>query len=168
MFRKAARVKSYDVDEIENLIGVGLPNRNKFMNYGDVAASNIYSGYAIGKVYEADPERLSFEFDAVYLSYLLKEVERIGVDSSTYLAATEAVFENFELPISERKLFYERVTQYRILDHFKAAETFVDNLQVDDFPESYRGPSNEILGRQFDDLSSAIKRYVNDQLKATK
>lgn len=168
MFRKAARIKSYDVDEIENLIGFGLPNRNKFMNYGDVASSNVYSGYAIGKVYEVDPERLSFEFDAVYLSYLLKEVERIGVDPNMHRTATEAVFENFELPEGERRLFYERVGQYRALDNFKAAECFIDNLLVEDFPESYKAPSKKILGRQFSDLESAIKRFVNDQLKSIK
>ncbi|GEM_PF-6812142 len=82
--------------------------------------------------------------------------------------ATEAVFENFELPVQERKLFYERVSQYQTMDHTKVAESFINNLSVDDFPETYKDSSNRILGEQFGDLSAAIKRYVNDQLKAVK
>jgi hypothetical protein len=78
MFGFSKKQGAYRTDVIENIIGVGLPNRNKFMNYGDVADENIYSGYAIGCVFSEDQDRLSFEFDAVYLHYLVSVLAKVG------------------------------------------------------------------------------------------
>lgn len=168
MFVFAKKTVSYKTEDIENVIGVGLPNRNKFMNYGDVSAQNIYSGYAIGRVFSEDQERLSFEFDAIYLHYLMDIFSRMGVPVEQSREALQAVFDNFELPKRERKRFYQRLDDYASLSDPDIADKFIDNLNVTDFPENFRELSRKTLGEQFNGLSKAVKRFVSNELRASK
>ncbi len=168
MFGFVKKTVSYKTEDIENVIGVGLPRRNKFMNYGDVSAENIYSGYAIGRVFIDDQERLSFEFDAVYLHYLISVLAEVGVSDEQISEALGAVFGNFDLSRRERDKFHLRLDEYRLLHNQAVAEKFIDNLAVADFPESYRIPSRKILGEQFARLKKGIERFVADELRASK
>lgn len=168
MFGFAKKTISYKTEIIENVIGVGLPNRNKFMNYGDVSAENIYSGYAIGRVFSEDKERLSFEFDAVYLHYLMSTFTKIGISGDQSREALQAVFDNFELPKVEQGKFYKRLEDYDSLSDEDVADKFIDNLDVADFPDNFREPSHKTLGEQFNRLSKAINRFVSNELRASK
>ena len=168
MFGFSKKQVAYRTDVIENIIGVGLPNRNKFMNYGDVADENIYSGYAIGRVFSEDQDRLSFEFDAVYLNYLISVLTKVGVPVEQSADALQAVFNNFEVSHDEQRKFKQRLKDYESLDHEGVAEKFVDNLTVADFPESYREPSRKTLGEQFSRLTKGVERFVADELRAAK
>lgn len=168
MFGFSKKRVIYKTDAIENIIGVGLPNRNKFMNYGDVADENVYSGYAIGRVFSEDQDRLSFEFDAVYLHYLMSVLARVGVPVEQGTEALQAVFDNFEISQDEQRKFRQRLKDYELLDDEGVAEKFVDNLNVADFPESYREPSRKTLGEQFSRLTKGVERFVTDELRAAK
>lgn len=168
MFGFSKKQVAYRTDVIENIIGVGLPNRNKFMNYGDVADENIYSGYAIGRVFSEDQDRLSFEFDAVYLHYLVSVLAKVGVPAEQSADALQAVLDNFEISQDEQRKFKQRLKDYESLDDESVAEKFVDNLNVADFPESYREPSRKTLGEQFSRLTKGVERFVADELRAAK
>lgn len=168
MFGFTKRPVVYKTEAIENVIGAGLQNRNKFMNYGDVAQENIYSGYAIGKVFAEDQDRLSFEFDAVYLHYLIRALSSIGIPAEQAEEAVKAVFNNFELPKTERNKFYQRLKEYASLNNPGVADKFIDNLNVADFPESFREPSRKILGGQFKALSKAVDKFVNNELQTSR
>lgn len=166
MFVMRRKTTSYKTEVIENIIGIGLPNRNKFINYGDISAENIYSGYAIGRAFSEDQERLSFEFDVVYLHYLIAVLRKVGVSVEQINDALQAVFDNFELPQGEQDEFFRRLKGYESLIHQGVAEKFVDNLDIVDFPESYRDPSRKMLGEQFSRLTKGIERFVADELRA--
>jgi hypothetical protein len=168
MFGFSKKRATYETDVIENIIGVGLPNRNKFINYGDVADENVYSGYAIGRVFSEDQERLSFEFDAVYLYYLISILTKVGVPAEQSADALHAVFDNFEISQDEQRKFGQRLKDYESLDDEGVAEKFVENLNVADFPESYREPSRKTLGGQFSGLTKGVERFVIDELRAAK
>lgn len=157
---------SYKTADIENIIGVGLSHRNKFMNYGDVAKENIYTGFAIGRVFSEDQDRLSFEFDSVYLHYLLHKLSASSIPDEQCIRALDAVFENFELSKTEVDKYYQRLKQYDPLDDEDIAEKFVDNLNVPDFPEKFRKPSRKVLGEQFGLLSKSVTEYVKNELSA--
>lgn len=159
---------AYRTDVIENIIGLGLSNRNEFMNYGDVADENIYSGYAIGRVFSDDQGRLSFEFDAVYLHYLISVLAKVGVPDEQSADALQAVFDNFEISQDEQRKFKQRLKDYEALDHEGVAEKFIYNLNVSDFPESYREPSRKTLGEQFSRLAKGVERFMVDELRAAK
>lgn len=167
MFGRSKKQVAYKTEVIENVIGVGLPNRNKFMNYGDVADENIYSGYAIGRVFSEDQDRLSFEFDAVYLHYLIAALAKAGVSIEQSSEALQAVLDNFELSKKEQDKFYKRLAEYRLLNNEDVAEKFVDNLAVEDFPENYREPSRKTLSEQFSRLVKGIERFVSNELRAS-
>lgn len=166
MFGLKKRVTSYKTEVIENVIGVGLPNRNKFMNYGDVAAENIYSGFAIGRVFSEDQDRLSFEFDAVYLHYLMSVLAGVGISAEQSKEALQAVFDNFEISKAEQNRFYRRLEDYASLVDPDIADKFIDNLNVADFPDNFREPSRKVLGGQFKALSKAIGKFVRNELRA--
>lgn len=168
MFGFPKKQVTYKTDVIESIIGVGLPNRNKFMNYGDVANENIYSGYAIGRIFSEDKDRLSFEFDAVYLHYLISVLAKVGVSAEQSADALRAVLDNFEISQDEQRKFKQRLQDYESLDNEGVAEKFIDNLNVADFPESYREPSRKTLGEQFSRLTKGVERFVTDELRATK
>lgn len=168
MFGFSKKHVTHKTDVIENIIGVGLPNRNKFMNYGDVADENIYSGYAIGRVFSEDQDRLSFEFDAVYLHYLISVLAKVGVPAEQSADALQAVLDNFEISQDEQRKFKQRLKDYGLLDNEGVAEKFVENLNVADFPESYREPSRKALGEQFSRLTKGVERFVADELRAAK
>lgn len=167
MFRLKKKTNSHKIKDIENIIGVGLPNRNKFMNYGDVSANNIYSGYAIGRVFSEDRDRLSFEFDAVYLHYLMSKLVKSGVPIEQGNEALRLVFDNFELPVAEQEKFHQRLREYASLGDLDIADKFISNLNVKDFPESFRRSSRKVLGGQFAALSKVVSRFVNDELRAS-
>lgn len=160
------KVNTYKTEVIENVIGVGLSNRNKFINYGDVAAENIYSGFAIGRVFSEDQNRLSFEFDAVYLHYLIDVLTGIGVPTDQSKEALQAVFDNFEISKAEQKKFHRRLEDYGSLVDPDVADKFIDNLNVEDFPDNFREPSHKILGGQFKALSKAVGKFVRNELRA--
>ncbi len=168
MFGRSKKQVTYKTEVIENVIGVGLPNRNKFMNYGDVSADNIYSGYAIGRVFSEDKDRLSFEFDAVYLSYLIKGLTKIGIPAEQSSEALKDVFDNFELAKVECDKFYQRLEDYISLSDTDVAEKFINNLNVSDFPENFREPSRKILGEQFHALSLSVTKFAKNQLGAAR
>lgn len=168
MFGRSRKQIVYKTEVIENVIGVGLPNRNKFMNYGDVSADNIYTGYAIARVFSEDQERLSFEFDAVYLHCLISVLVKIGVPAEQSTEALQAVLDNFEISHEEQSRFKQRLRDYELLDNEGVAEKFVDNLSVASFPESYREPSRKALGEQFSRLTKGVERFVTDELRAAK
>lgn len=168
MFSFSKKKVSYKTNAIENIIGVGLPNRNKFMNYGDVADENIYTGYAIGRLFSENQDRLSFEFDAVYLHYLITVLIKNGVPADQSAEALRAVFDNFDITQEEQNKFTRRLNEYRSLDNESVAEKFVDNLAIVDFPKSYREPSRKTLGEQFCRLTKGIERFVADELGASK
>lgn len=159
---------SYKTEDIENIIGVGLPNRNQFINYGDVSANNIYSGYAIGRVFAKDQNRLSFEFDAVYLHYLMSELVSSGIPSEQSDEALRSVFDNFELSAAEQKQFHRRLGEYASLSDPDIADKFISNLGVEDFPDNFRIPSRKILGEQFGALSKTINKFVGNELRASR
>lgn len=166
MFRKTPKNVSYKTADIENIIGVGLSHRNRFMNYGDVGKENIYTGFAIGRVFAEDQDRLSFEFDAVFLHYLLHKLSESGIPDDQCLQALDAVFENFEIGKLEAAKYYQRLQQYDPLSDEVLAEKLVDNLKVSDFPENFREPSRKILGEQFGLLSKSVAEYVRNELGA--
>lgn len=168
MFGIFKKQVAYRTDVIENIIGVGLPNRNKFINYGDVADENIYSGYAIGRVFSQDQDRLSFEFDAVYLHYLISALIKVGVPARQSADALQAVLDNFEISQDEQRKFKQRLGDYQSLDNEGVAEKFVYNLNVADFPESYREPSRKTLGEQFSRLAKGVERFVTDEFRVAK
>lgn len=168
MFGLARRKDSYRTKAVENVIGIGLPNRSRFINYGDIAAENVYSGVVIGRVFAEDPERLSFEFDAVYLHYLIIALADAGILDDQGIEALQAVFDNFGLEKVEQDKFYERLRNYDVAGDEVIAEMFIDNLSVPDFPERLREPSRKILGKQFHALSKVVSRFVRDELKAFK
>lgn len=167
MFGFLKKKVSYDVGSIENVLGVGLSNRSKFINYGDVAADNIYAGYAISRVFSDDQERLSLEFDAVYLHYLMAALRSIGISSEVSSNALERVFDNFEISAFERGQFHLRLQDYRDIDYEEVAMKFVENLGVEDFPENFLEPSRRMLGGQFHNLSGIIRKFVTSELKST-
>ena len=164
MFSFSKKKIPYEIEIIENVIGVGLPNRSKFMNYGDVADENIYTGFAIGRLFSEDQDRLSFEFDAVYLHYLITVLTKRGVPVNQSTTALQGVFDNFDITREEQDDFTRRLNEYGPLDDEGVAEKFVDNLAVADFPESYREPSRKTLGEQFSRLAKGIERFVDNEL----
>lgn len=167
MFGFAKSLGGYKAEAVENVIGVGLQSREALMNYGDIAAKNIFSGYAITRVFAADKERLSFEFDAVYLHYLLLALSDIGVRETVIKDAIERVFDNFEVTQQEIDQFNKRLDDYESLGDEDVAERLVDNLDVTDFPDKYREPSRQTLGKQFKVLSKNVRRCVRDELGAS-
>lgn len=168
MFGFTKRTVGYKTEVIETVIGVGLQNRNKFINYGDVAQENIYSGYAISRVFSEDQERLSFEFDAVYLHYLMSRFTKSGISTVQSRDALLAVFDSFDLPEAEQEKFYRRLEDYSSLSDPDIADRFIDNLDVEDFPDDFRKPSRKVLGGQFEALSKAVDRFVDDELRASR
>ena len=168
MFGFKKQIVAYKTEAIENVIGVGLQNRSRFINYGEVSQKNIYAGYAIGKVFAEDQDRLSFEFDAVNLHYLISAFSSINIPAEQAEEALIAVFDNFELSKAERDKFYQRLKEYADKSDPELADKFVDNLDVADFPENFREPSRKILGNQFHSLSLSVAKFVKAELGATK
>ncbi len=158
---------SYETDEIENLIGVCIPNRNKFVNSGELCSKNIYAGFAIGKVFAEDQDRLFFELDAVFLHFLWVELSKLGVSDNQVEDALYAVFDNFELSKNEIQKFERRLKGYNSAEHAIIAEKFIKNLDVSDLPDNFKEPASRILGDQFEAISKLIAKVARNELGAS-
>lgn len=160
------RAKNYSVDDIEHIIGIILSDRSKYLNYGSIAEKNIYSGYAIGRAFERDQQKLSDEFDCVAIHITFSALESLGVSEEFRIKALEIVLKNFEVGSSYRVFFLKRLGQYSSLDTKGLANKLVENLAVKDFPERFQAESDRILAQQFDIIQKNMKRYITAELGA--
>lgn len=167
MFRFAKKtIKSYSLNAVEHIIGIVLSDRSRYLNYGLIAENNIYSGLAIGSLFQSDQKRLDDEFDCIAIHFTFSVLEGFGVSDDYRRKALEIVLDNFDIDKSYRYFLSKRLAQYAPLDNRTLAAKLIENLAVKDFPERFQAESDRILGQQFDAFEKYMRRYIKAELEA--
>ncbi|NTU73263.1 hypothetical protein HGB07_03785 [Candidatus Roizmanbacteria bacterium] len=157
--------KQYRPEYIEHVIGVVLSNRSIFINPADIFRTNIYSGYAIGRLFERDKKRLNDEFDFIAIHFIYNALSNLGVDIDTFNSALKSVFDNYDIDASYRAFCDIRIVQYYPLDYRELATEFISSLKVQDFPERFQSESCRILSCQFEGVYKKMSKYILAELK---
>ena len=155
------------VDDIENLIGVVFTYRNKFMNIGDVAEGNIYTGRQIMELTASNEDKLRMEFDAVVVGCLLFTLNHdFDVSKELIHSATDKVFLNFDLKKSEEKFCRNRLTSYDSETLEGVSKAFYINMPHDGYQEFWEKEAVRIFTEQLAMLNKALIRFIKDESKA--
>lgn len=158
--------KNLSEDEIENLIGVVLNYRNKFMNIGDVAATNIYTGGQIMQLSE-DQKRLTLEFDTVVVACLIHTLKvQYSVSGDAINSSIKEIFDNTDMPEKEKELYLSRFKEYDLTSLKDISEKFYFNLPHADLTDSWKNNAINSFEDQLKMLQSAFMRFIKDKSKA--
>lgn len=158
--------KSLKIDEIENIIGVVLNYRNKFMNIGDVAEMNIYTGGQIMHL-SNDQDRLSFEFDSVVVGCLLYTLKsKFEVTDELINKAIRLIFENTDLPQTEKDRYLSRFNEYAVTDLNELSSKFYQKMPNEGFDESWESNAIKQFSKQLGMLQDSLTRFIKDESKA--
>lgn len=161
-----SKPKPLSDDQIENIIGVVLNYRNKFMNIGDVAAANIYTGRQIMEL-SYDQERLSLEFDAVVVACLVLTLKSgFNIPSKMINSAIDRIFDNTDLPKSEKALYLTRFNDYMLDDLRSIAEQFYLNLPHDNYQDFWQSKATDVFHSQLKMLQKSLTQFIKDESKA--
>lgn len=164
MFKKKTK-KSVPVEEIENIIGSVLQERNRFINYGEVSQKNLYIAVPIMALFAADEEAVGFEFDILTLSCLFIVFNAHEIPKDIYTKALGMVLENFELSKKEMNEMYDALVGYSGKDEKGMAEQLFDRLPNEGLAAYYKDESTKLLSRTISELINTLDRDITQGLR---
>lgn len=166
MFKKKTK-KSVPVEEIENIIGSVLQDRNRFINYGELSQENLYIAVPIMALFAADEEAVAFEFDILTLSCLSIVFNAHEIPKEIYTKALGLVLENFELSDDSMNEMYEALVSYSGKDEKGIADHLFDRLPNEGLAPYYKLESTKLLSKTVNELINNLDGWITKWLKAT-
>lgn len=165
MFRKKTK-KDVPIEEIENIIGSVLQERNKFIKYGDVSQENLYISVPIMALFAADEEAVAFEFDVLTLCCLFIVFNAHEIPKEIYTKALGLVLENFELSDDSMNEIYGALVDYSGKDEKGIADHLFDRLPNEGLAPYYKRESTKLLSKTINDLINNLDSWITKWLKA--
>jgi len=164
MFKKKTK-KEVPIEEIENIIGSVLQDRNRFINYGEVSQGNLYISVPIMALFAADEEAVAFEFDVLTLSCLFIVFNAHNIPKEIYTKALGQVLENFALSDDSMNEIYEALVDYRGKGAKGIADHLFDRLPNEGLAPFYKRESTKLLTKTINDLINSINSWITKWLK---
>lgn len=158
--------KDVPIEEIENIIGSVLQDRNKFINYGNVSQENLYISVPIMALFAADEEAVAFEFDVLTLCCLIVVFNAHEIPKEVYTRALALVLENLELSDEAMNGIYDALVGYSGKDEKGIANHLFDRLPNEGLAPYYKSESTKLLSKTINELINNLDGWISKWLKA--
>jgi hypothetical protein len=163
MFRNKIK-KDVPIEEVENIIGSVLQDRNRFINYGEVSQGNIYISVPIMSLFAVDKEAVAFEFDILALSCLFTVFNAHEISKDVYTKALGLVMENFGLSDESMNEMYEALIGYDGKNEKGVADHLFDRLTNEGLASNYKLESTKLLSKTVKNLINNLDNWITKWL----